>query len=410
VTHSRLGEVLLAGGGGGASGNVPGVGGAQQPTDRDQGRTGAAGLGGAGSTVDSEPSASGRDGGSRAGGDGGPSVYYGGGGGAGGFGGGGGGAGAAATPISRLGGGGGGGGNFVAPLVTDVESNAAESQTPGNPDSRFLDDTTAQGGQLRGTRDAGDGRIVLQWNTAPEPGGPDVIAPVSGSGQIAEAGAYFANRLVARVQDAAQVGVPNIPVTFTIQGSTGTRFAPSSDQAVTVAADGTQATVMTSADPADTGEARTPALIAGPASGTVTVHALADGVSDPAAFTLQVIPGAATQLRIVAGDGQTADPFTMFGQNLRVMVTNSAGTPAQGVHVTYEIQGVTSSTFQGGGLTAEAITDESGMTGSPPVLAGYSGPVTVLAQLSDGSAQVAFHLTVTGNVRHGLNPHTGEIR
>lgn len=71
---------------------------------------------------------------------------------------------------------------------------------------------------------------------------------------------------------------------------------------------------------------------------------------------------------------------------------------------------MTGSAFQSGALTAEAITDESGMAGSPPVLAGFSGPVTVVARLADGSAQVSFHLTVAGDVQHGVDPHTGEVR
>lgn len=63
----------------------------------------------------------------------------------------------------------------------------------------------------------------------------------------------------------------------------------------------------------------------------------------------------------------------------------------------------------GGATSYVGNTDESGVTGTAPITAGFSGAVVVVAQIEDGPS-VTFHLTVTGSVFHGTNPHTGETR
>jgi hypothetical protein len=266
-------------------------------------------------------------------------------------------------------------------------------------------------GAGEGTFAAGrNGRVVIQWadgtgpGPEPEAGG---LVRLDGDAQRAEAGSYFGSPLVAQVlqEDEPHAGVGGVPVTFTIQGSTGSRFAASDDPGVRVAANGTSVTVSTNA----LGVATTPRIVAGPAVGAFQVHAQADGVARGVDFGLEVFAGAATGLQIESGDGQSAAPYTAFDHNLRVTVRNSAGLPVQGAEVTFTIQGPTGSRFATDSHVATALTDASGLAGTPRIMAGDSGPVTVIAQIAGGS-QVAFHLTVTGDVHRGLSPVTGAPR
>lgn len=235
---------------------------------------------------------------------------------------------------------------------------------------------------------------------------PERVEKVGGDGMSAEAGAYFGEPLVARVVSASGAGVGDIPVTYSVQGGTGSRFAASADPGVRVADDGASVTVTSLPG---TGAAVTPRLIAGPQPGAFAVRAVADGVPSAVTFDLEVVAGEATGLTIHKGDGQSTAPYEPFASNLQVKVTNSAGEAVQGVGVTFEIQGPTGSLFADSTNSATAITDSSGLAGTTRIIAGDSGTVTVVARIPGGTT-VTFSLTVTGSTHLGLNPVTGEAR
>jgi len=226
----------------------------------------------------------------------------------------------------------------------------------------------------------------------------DHVAVKGGDNQSAVAGSAFAMPLSARVESPTGTGIGNVPVTFTISGNTGSRFNTTKlPPGATARSDGTQYTITSANDPADpsvTGTATTPPLIAGPQSGTFTVSVEADGIEKPVLFSETVTSGAATTLRISSGDGQTAVHGTVFAHNLQVLAVNSAGRPVQNAEVTFRIQGATGSTFYPSGTGVVAYTDENGLAGTLPIVAGDAGSVTVLATTADG-ASVSFHLTVT---------------
>lgn len=252
----------------------------------------------------------------------------------------------------------------------------------------------------------GTGRIVDYSEAA-----PTEVVTVQGAGQAAEAGAWFGSSLVARVQSGPDVGEPNVSVTFTIQGMSGSRFAVSADPNVRVSRDGSSVTVTSVNDPgspARHGTAESPRLVAGPVPGAFAVRAEVAGVSAHAVFEAEVVAGAVTRLAKESGHGQVAAPYTPFDANLRVVARNSAGSPVQGAQVKFMIQGPTGSTFADGTVTGTAYTDVAGLAGSARVYAGDSGPVTVLAWI-EGGPSVTFDLTVTGNTRLHKNPVTGEL-
>ena len=239
------------------------------------------------------------------------------------------------------------------------------------------------------------------------------VAITDGDDQSAEAGARYGTDLAARVETNTGLGVGGVPVTFTVLGNTGTRFdTTKTPGAHLTASDGTSVVVTSvtdDSDPKHNGTATAPPMIAGPQAGPFMVEARADGVTKAATFTEQVVPGTPTHLQIDSGDGQETAPYTPFPHNLRVKATNSAGAAVEGVGVHFEIRGATGTAFADGTNTADEITDEDGLAGTPRLVAGDSGSVTVVATADDG-AQVSFHLTVSGNTHLGKNPVTGTTR
>lgn len=243
---SRLVVAGAGGGGGTAFGTNPTggpAGGDGEPSAASQfraqgGRAGSptsGGAGGAGATADSRddgaPGAPGR-GGAGGGRDG---AFCGGGGGGGLYGGGGGG-GASILPGD---GGGGGGGSSLVPA----------------------------GFTLQGATNTGNGTVTLSWTVAPAAG---AIVATSGGGQSAQAGAAFAQPLVATVTDPLDdAPIPGAAVTFTV--TAGSATFPNGT--------GT-ATATTGPD----GRASTP-LTAGTTAGPVTVTATTPGAATPATFT-----------------------------------------------------------------------------------------------------------------------------
>lgn len=268
----------------------------------------------------------------------------------------------------------------------------------------------ADTGEVRVRAEAGEASVDFILAVGPRRAGSVVV--LSGAGQTAERGAAFAAPLGVRVESARGWGVPDVPVTFTIQGATGSTFAPSDEPGVRVAADGSSVTVTTVDDletPGRTGTATAPAIVAGESPGSFTVVVDATGVTGLTLIELAVVAGTVTGLQIAGGDEQSTAPYTAFEHNLRVQARNSSGAPVQGVPVTFAIQGPTGSTFADGTTSAVSTTDSDGLAGSLRVLAGDSGQVTVVATVAGGPL-VTFYLTVTGSTHLGLDPLTHQPR
>lgn len=220
-------------------------------------------------------------------GQGGPgaSGAEGGGGGGGLYGGGGGGNGSGGTsPSGVSAGGGGGGGSSLAPA----------------------------GGSVAAA--TGPASITLSYDVAPVAG---AIAATSGGGQSAQAGAAFAQPLVATVTDpGANVPVPGAPVTFTV--TAGSASFPG----------GNTATVTTGSD----GRATAPTLTAGSTAGPVTVTAATPGVAAPATFTGTVTAAPAADRADLAATLTVPATLRPGGSGPVTLVVRNAGPgPARSV-------------------------------------------------------------------------------
>jgi tyrosinase len=109
------------------------------------------------------------------------------------------------------------------------------------------------------------------------PGTKAAVTRVSGQLQQADPGAVFGAPLVARVVDAYQNPISDVPVEFTVPLASGATFVGG-------------ATSFSSGSHED-GTVTSPLLKAGTKSGLLTVTARIAGVSDPAAFTVVVKAG-----------------------------------------------------------------------------------------------------------------------
>ncbi|MCX5761832.1 MAG: Ig-like domain-containing protein [Gemmatimonadetes bacterium] len=222
----------------------------------------------------------------------------------------------------------------------------------------------------------------------------------AGTSQSATAGSAVSTTPVAKVADQYGNAVPDVTVTFAVTGGSGSIGS---------------LTATTDAN----GLASVGSWTLGTAAGTNTITATVDGLSgSPVTFTATGTAGAATQIAINAGDGQSVIAGAAVSTAPSVIVKDANGNPKSGASVTFavasgggSITGVTATTNASGiatvgswtlGVTAGANT----LTATSGVLSG--SPVTISATATTGAAaKLAFTtqpLTGTGGVVWGTQP------
>lgn len=129
----------------------------------------------------------------------------------------------------------------------------------------------------------------------------------------------------------------------------------------------------------------------GPQPGDQTVTASVDGVTPSIIFTSNTGPGPPSQVAIVSGSGQEAEPGTALPTNLTVRVRDAFDTPIPNQSVTFSIA-AGGGTIAGAASTT-ATTDAEGVaTAGPWVLGSSPGANLITAQAGTATAQ----FTATG--------------
>ncbi|MFN7937460.1 MAG: Ig-like domain-containing protein [Bryobacteraceae bacterium] len=212
------------------------------------------------------------------------------------------------------------------------------------------------------------GQSVAQINLTTTPGVPGKIVVVQGDGQTGNAGATLPLALVARVEDAYGNALPNAPVTWTVESGS--------------------ATLINTINRSDT-TARVSTLVRlGNAPGQVRIRVTAQGGSSAATTTFTVsLNIAATQIRRVSGDGQSAQVNRAFGEQLVAQVLDANNAPVPNVPVTFSVR--SGSAVIG---TANAISDGNGNASTSVTAGSVAGSVTVAAEFSGNV--VTWNLTV----------------
>ena len=203
---------------------------------------------------------------------------------------------------------------------------------------------TSDSGPVRVTVTAGAGTVTFYEHVVPGRGA--VTITTRNDGQQTDPGKAFPDRLGVMIQDGDSRFIPDFPVTFVVEGPA--TFVDGS-QTATVAA-------------VSSGVTYAPALRATSTQGPVLVRVSITGTDTTAAFHLEV--GHANGLLIFSGDKQTGQqsnvtgPLTPFAEPLTVQAMQSNGKPANGVRVSYALDGA--AFFKDQGVT----TTVSGLTGS----------------------------------------------
>lgn len=208
------------------------------------------------------------------------------------------------------------------------------------------------------------------------------VAVYSGSAQVTLVGTAFAEPLEAEVVDTGGCPVAGVDVAFVGPGTGAFGLFPGGAIAVTV---------PTNSD----GIATAPTLTANEVSGSFSVSASYGDFS--ADFTLtNTTVGVASSLTATSGSQQSATVGDTFGAPLQVTVTDAYGSPVIGTEVDFDVVAANSAsaTFEGGGATATAETNEDGVATSPLLIAGEtSGAFSVTASLSGLTSMATFALT-----------------
>jgi len=216
---------------------------------------------------------------------------------------------------------------------------------------------------------------------------PAIISVVSGSNQVAAAGAILAHPFVVLVTDANGAPIPFMAVTFQGPSDLGT-FNGSSEVQVVADANGI---------------ATSPPVTASTRLGTERILAIANSVGS-VPFDLTIVqppPPPVTLTPITGATPQTTRLYCYFPNRVGVVARNLDGTPAAGVTVTFtDFDGVTQVPGEDGTFDVVTGTDGIAYASSPASPAGYVtfalGTTQVVASSARAATPALFNLTVAG--------------
>ncbi len=243
------------------------------------------------------------------------------------------------------------------------------------------------------------GLLVGTFNLTNLPGPPAKITP-SGSGQSAVINTQYAPFSV-QITDASNNPISGLSVNFNANvgiaaGGLGQdalsagRLSPRLQPGPTGSFPGgvPSATVVTDAN----GNAVAPTFTANGSIGGFTVTGVSGSLNTTFNFTNILNPP--SQLIIVSGSPQNAQPGSVFGLPVTVKVVNSSGAPISNLVLTFSLPSSgPSATFAGGGLTFSGTSNASGLVTTPALTAGATQG-NFAGTVSTGSLQASFPLSV----------------
>lgn len=212
------------------------------------------------------------------------------------------------------------------------------------------------------------GQTVGQINLTTTPGLPGKVVAVQGDGQRGNAGATLPLALVARVEDGFGNALPGATVVWAVESG--------------------QATLLNTITRSDS-SARVSTLVRlGNSPGAIRIRVTAQGGSSAANTTFTVnVDIAATQIRRISGDGQSATVNTGFGEQLVAQVLDANNAPVAGVPVTFSVRSGSASVG-----TPNVTSDSSGNVRTSVTAGGTPGSVTIAADFA--GTTVTWTLTV----------------
>ncbi|HKV75517.1 MAG TPA: Ig-like domain-containing protein, partial [Gemmatimonadales bacterium] len=255
------------------------------------------------------------------------------------------------------------GGTITPSSITDASGNATATWTLGNTAGAQSASASASG--LTGS--------PVAFTATANPGAATQIALVAGDAQTATVNTAVAIAPSVKVSDAFGNGVPGVGVTF----------APASGGGSV-----TGGSASTNASGIATVGSWTLGTLAGANSLTATSGGLA---GSPVTFNATGTAGAASQIAVNLGDGQTATAGSAVAVAPSVIVRDALNNPVGGVAVTFAVTG------GGGGVTgAGTTTNASGIATVGSWTLGTTAGANTMTASSGGLAGSPVTFTATG--------------
>jgi len=128
----------------------------------------------------------------------------------------------------------------------------------------------------------------------------------------------------------------------------------------------------------------------------VVANTTASALGVPTNFNLISIPGAATQISVSQGSGQSTQILTTFGTVLQAIVRDAANNPVSNVDVTFTAPSSgASATFAGGLTTYTVATNASGVAIATALTANSTTGIFNIAATFSGGPSINFAMTNT---------------
>jgi adhesin/invasin len=206
----------------------------------------------------------------------------------------------------------------------------------------------------------------------------------SGNGQSLAPNTASTSSLEVYVSNASGGAVSGVPVTFTVTTTNGGLLS--------------NGTTTVTATTNSSGKALT-SFQSGSATGNIAV--LASSSAGNAVFNITVANSGTNAnsnatLLVSNGNNQSVEQGTAAAKSLEVMAINSLGNPISGLQVSFTVLTSGTGTLTGGGTTATATTSANGRASVNFTAANVTGPTSVVATSTAGSAVFNLSLTPTG--------------
>ena len=260
------------------------------------------------------------------------------------------------------------GGGSVRPssVLTDSEGRASAEWSLGDP----------LGAQSLSVRVESLPPTILSANATAI---PEQLTVLGGNGQRGPAGAAVPDPISVRVLGIGAAPIPSLDVKFSVLAGGGML------QATAEAELASELLVRT----APNGVAELRSWILGPSPGLQSLEVAVPGL--PAeTMTATALPGPASQVKKISGDGQEGTRATLLPEPLVVQVTDAFGNPVSGETVTF-----TPAMGSGSVAPSQATTDAGGHASAGWTLGASFGEQSVSASISSGASS-SFRATPTG--------------
>jgi hypothetical protein len=229
---------------------------------------------------------------------------------------------------------------------------------------------------------------------------PSTLLIVGGNNQIVDQNTTAANPLEVIALDGSGLPIAGLDIKFEIMTSNGGTLSSASSASAS-----SSKTISTGSNGKATVTFNAPLNYLG------TVVILVTSTAGSATFNESIgVVGSGSSISISGGNGQIVSPGTLASQPLEVIVTSSSGAPIAGVSVSFSV------TTNNGGLLETAFTnfakytDSNGKASVSFTASNTSGPVTVLASSSVGTANFSLNTQYmsggSGGPTIAFNPST----